>query len=349
MDTREETYLNWIDIVKGIGIILVVIGHSFRPGMRLESHVCEFIYQFIYFFHMPLFFAVSGRVFYISYEKYIGRKSEFFKRKLQTLLVPMVSYAMAIYVIFEIANFIPRIHLLLQSANYSQVSVFHYIITNLVGENPYAVHLWFIWVLFLISIFIFYIYSNTKISKAFLSVLIMLSAFIVRLILDKPVLVVHYFLTNIVYFCLGLLIAYMPDLLSKKSIILLSQLGWICLVLIVLRKTFYGSVFISYYLEESIYLVVRCLVLISVFIASIHIKRNHFLEILGRNSFTVYLLHQPFCCGFMGTLLYNKLRFPIPIVCAICICLSFLLPFLFQWMIQKNRITARIGKILLNI
>ena len=47
MSTRNPVY----DIMKGIGIILVLIGHI-PPGERL--------FHFIYSFHMPLFFIVAG-------------------------------------------------------------------------------------------------------------------------------------------------------------------------------------------------------------------------------------------------------------------------------------------------
>lgn len=40
-----------IDIMKGIGIILMVVGHSGCPS---------FLRNFIYTFHMPLFFMISG-------------------------------------------------------------------------------------------------------------------------------------------------------------------------------------------------------------------------------------------------------------------------------------------------
>ena len=49
------TRLAWMDAARGIGIILVVAGHAFRDGMRVESTVCEWIYQMIYSFHMPFF------------------------------------------------------------------------------------------------------------------------------------------------------------------------------------------------------------------------------------------------------------------------------------------------------
>lgn len=48
MNQRDNTW----DAVKGIGIILMVVGHS---GCPMVMH------DFIYLFHMGLFFFVSGR------------------------------------------------------------------------------------------------------------------------------------------------------------------------------------------------------------------------------------------------------------------------------------------------
>lgn len=45
---------NYLTLVKALGIILMVIGHSGCP---------VFLHRFIYYFHMPLFFACSGYFF----------------------------------------------------------------------------------------------------------------------------------------------------------------------------------------------------------------------------------------------------------------------------------------------
>ena len=49
----------WIDLVKGIAIILVVVGHILQ--MRLQPLLTG-LYEFIYNFHMPLFLFMSGYV-----------------------------------------------------------------------------------------------------------------------------------------------------------------------------------------------------------------------------------------------------------------------------------------------
>ena len=351
MDSQDKTYLDWIDIAKGIGIILVVVGHSFRDGMRAENYACEFIYQFIYFFHMPLFFAISGITFYISYKKYLGRKNEFYKKKFKTLFIPMLTYSLIIYIIFGIVNLIPQLHSMLQSASYPEVNIVDYIIKNLAAENPYASHLWFIWVLFLISIFIFFVYSKIKTESVLLPVAIMLLAFLVRMVLDRPVLVVHYFLYDIIFFCVGIIIGQKRELLLKSNWIvkLLSKCSLLFLIFSIFNKILFNKTTTVNFFEELIYIIVKCLIIISIVRLSALIKRNCFLEKLGKASFAVYLLHQPFCCGFVGIALYNILGFPILLVCVVCVCLSFFLPYLFIWIIKKNRITAKAGKILLNI
>ena len=69
--------INWIDALKGFAILTVVLGHCF--GGALNAHyfnndttLMKSIYDFIYSFHMPLFFSASGFLFYLTktYQKY---------------------------------------------------------------------------------------------------------------------------------------------------------------------------------------------------------------------------------------------------------------------------------------
>ena len=66
-----------LDIAKGIGIVLVVLGHTKAPRE---------IINFIYCFHMPLFFVISGYLF--KFDKWKDRFSDFFRTRFERLLVP---------------------------------------------------------------------------------------------------------------------------------------------------------------------------------------------------------------------------------------------------------------------
>ena len=79
-----------IDVAKGLGIILVVMGHSF-PDASLEggiqNPVCNVIFDMIYSFHMPLFFFLSGFVAKLALD---GRtdKLEIVKKRFFRLMIP---------------------------------------------------------------------------------------------------------------------------------------------------------------------------------------------------------------------------------------------------------------------
>ena len=79
-----------IDVAKGLGEILVCIGHS---KFSLSSEV-----KFIYQFHMPLFFILSGMN--INIEKYSIFK--FIKKKMETILFPY--FSISLFSIFNSIN-----------------------------------------------------------------------------------------------------------------------------------------------------------------------------------------------------------------------------------------------------
>lgn len=71
----ESYRIEWIDIAKGIGILLVILGHTIQYN----------IVSPIYAFHMPLFFFLSGL---LLKQKYLGSFSDFSKKKTAQLLKP---------------------------------------------------------------------------------------------------------------------------------------------------------------------------------------------------------------------------------------------------------------------
>ena len=78
-----------VDIAKGIGIILMVIGHSSVPDNIRHS---------IYIFHMPLFFVIAGCLF--NYERWKGKLWAFSKKKAERLIIPYL--LMSIFIFFPI-------------------------------------------------------------------------------------------------------------------------------------------------------------------------------------------------------------------------------------------------------
>jgi fucose 4-O-acetylase-like acetyltransferase len=60
---EERERIAWVDIAKTIGILLVIYGHIVQSMQRAAAPGIFFQYKFIYSFHMPLFFMLSGFFF----------------------------------------------------------------------------------------------------------------------------------------------------------------------------------------------------------------------------------------------------------------------------------------------
>ncbi len=115
----------WIDIAKGIAILLMIIGHTSIPTV---------LSNFIWAFHMPLFFIASGWTTNWQKTDFIS----FTKRKFRTLLVPFFVYSIVLLFIQVPLGWVDFKHWILK------------------GWGAYA--LWFIPVLFFASLFAKLIY-----------------------------------------------------------------------------------------------------------------------------------------------------------------------------------------------
>lgn len=80
MSDYKNNRLVWLDVAKGMAIILVVLGHSSLPPV---------LNRFIFAFHMPFFFLASG---YTSvFNKY--SLTDYLKRKIKVLIIPFLIYS----------------------------------------------------------------------------------------------------------------------------------------------------------------------------------------------------------------------------------------------------------------
>lgn len=88
MEKTRKYYEN-VDILRGFAILLVVLGHALAVDNILtsDSKWCNAVHDFIYSFHMPLFFIISGFC-YVQPESY----GKFFLRKCRYLLIPYIVF-----------------------------------------------------------------------------------------------------------------------------------------------------------------------------------------------------------------------------------------------------------------
>jgi len=152
----EKRRIEWIDIAKGIAILLVLYGHSMRDEMREQYSILDFTYRCVYIFHMSFFFWLSGFSYEMGRSVYHKKYDlSFIIKKLRKQLLPWILYSAVIYVVFTIAMNIKTVSSVLTGAGYYKISILEYIQNAVCANNRFAYHLWFIYVLFIISIIVF--------------------------------------------------------------------------------------------------------------------------------------------------------------------------------------------------
>ena len=88
---ENKTRIEWIDTARGIALILVIFGHLKTP----------YLATWIYTFHIPLFFFLSGCV----YRQPISFKV-FLEKKLRGLVIPYFCLGLVIWMFYEIINLV---------------------------------------------------------------------------------------------------------------------------------------------------------------------------------------------------------------------------------------------------
>lgn len=101
--TREK----WVDDIKVIACILVVLGHFFqsmtKASIMPENDLYKWFNTTIYYFHVPLFFICSGYL-YQKYSKVnsLGRWRRNVAKKMLALGVPYATFTTATWVLKKV-------------------------------------------------------------------------------------------------------------------------------------------------------------------------------------------------------------------------------------------------------
>lgn len=138
-----KKYYDEITIAKGIAIVLAVFGHSFPDAVKNfwiigDNSSGSYIFNWIYSFHMYVFFVCAGFLFIPKLNLYDNIKEQF-KKRAKRLLIPYFFFSLTYFIL---KTFFGKFadHPLNDNAF---VMIFF-------GESPcYGV--WFLWTLFVIS------------------------------------------------------------------------------------------------------------------------------------------------------------------------------------------------------
>lgn len=89
LDEQKNKRIDEIDVLKGIGILLMILDHCFGWGESV------FLHSVIQSFHMPLFFIVSGYLW-----KPRNELKDYIYHKIKTILVPWINFCVIYAFVF---------------------------------------------------------------------------------------------------------------------------------------------------------------------------------------------------------------------------------------------------------
>lgn len=161
MNTEKRDY-TW-DIVRGIGILMVVVGHC---GPSQLAH-------FVYLFHMGLFFFVSGNFMKIKVGGQFAKNVEgYIVRKLKSLWIPFVIFTLFILCLQDF--FVDHAMAFTRYPGKEFVKTALMVLAFKQVDNPMLCPIWFLKSLFFCSIFVYVVLlaiKGTKLRYAFFAIL----------------------------------------------------------------------------------------------------------------------------------------------------------------------------------
>ena len=138
----KKKYSILVDNLCVFAMLLVLIGHA----DVVDHYRTLWIYTWVYLFHMPLFFCVSGYLFALT-ESYSLKVTTFVRKKTFRLLIPLV--------VITTIGFLLKSQIGIAAARPVSTDFISYLHCFLYpNDNPVA-YLWFLTVLFEIQILIF--------------------------------------------------------------------------------------------------------------------------------------------------------------------------------------------------
>ncbi len=154
--TKNSKRIEWIDICKALGIIIVVMGHLTIP---------KSFDIWIHSFHMPLFFILSGLCFNeIKHSNII----KFITNRFKTLIIPYIIFSILLYYIWVLILFVFS-----NGTTNGSCELFKCMLNPSTLTTCYGAVNWFLPSLFLIELIFIVIGKLTKYNKK-ITILIMI-------------------------------------------------------------------------------------------------------------------------------------------------------------------------------
>lgn len=264
----QNKRITWIDVAKFIGMFSIYIGHF--------SEKAGHSYLFVFAFHVPLFFFLSGCTESFNKEKSIYKN---IKKRTVTIMIPFVFYSLLSLIVYVI------------NTNCGLYDVAHQLILIAKGaiRNTYfASTLWFLTCLFVISILFDFI---KKVSSKIIMFIICLILYFINILClrstPKWFFNIDSALLYIIYYCLGYILFDKINIILLKKFIFLFISGIISFIftsMLFFEQNLLQFAYSTPFIQYLVPIISTLIVIWFVIIISYLCKNINCFTVIGENS-----------------------------------------------------------------
>lgn len=316
--TAVRTREKWVDGVKVIACILVVLGHFFQSMTKAnilpENDLYEWFNTTIYYFHVPLLFICSGYL-YQKYSKVnsVGSWYRNVAKKVLALGVPYATFTTATWVLKKVFSSSVND----QIGGLGETLFFH-------PTAPY----WYLYALF----FIFLVTPTfNSVKAAAVGLVVALAA--KGLILTGggySIYAVSTVLSNEIWFVLGMSICAFNVQLKGRKV-----QGMICGVLFIILSIMVYTAEISSSAASFIMGLLACVAVIMM-VAGFEEKLGRGMEFIAKYTMPIFLMHTLFAAPMRSVLLKLGITNAVAHI-VLGVGISFAGPIIAAWIIKKTK------------
>jgi polysaccharide biosynthesis protein PslL len=323
----------WLDLAKGIAIILVVFGHSLID-IGLNNH-------YIYWFHMPAFFILTGMVF--TPPNIWKKFKSFLSKRFKQLIIPYISFLVLI-------TMVRYLYLGTQPLNWYINDILHVIAGGQSIPSAAYVTMWFITCLFVSQLLISILFISIR--KNLFRILIIICLYLLAHFESylSTIIEIHIpgnvdvSLLAVSYICIGMLIRHLLQTIEKKlltTIVTFSLLLSIFTILLAENEYFYYRLDLYQKIYHSIaldFLLPLSFTIVLLGISYLLSKTkviSSILQSIGNSSLVIMYLHIPIKLiieKFFGNGLNSELTL---------IAMGILIPWVLYLISDKYRVTRQ--------
>lgn len=249
----------YIDLLKGFAILCVIVGH-----ISVFNPFCKILTDFVYSFHMALFFFLSGYLYSISSKKSI---KEVVLKKTKTLIMPY----------FAISFLACMIHGFTKDA----------LIGYFISETRWGY--WFLPTLFIMFVFIIWLRNMIKRTYILIMMIVVVELGFILLKYTLPTYLVEFCLmrhlaTYWLFFVLGIV----GDKIKKiKSLTLISFLAWLWIIILAYNNILNNEIMRMVGRLSAIYFMFFTLKEFN----NNKLQKYRLLIAFGKSSIVIYMFH----------------------------------------------------------